>query len=464
MGDVIQNVLIPVRDGYATVNVEITNDRISAIRHHLDTFETVIDGQDKLLLPGFVNGHTHSSQALQRGLIPQLPLELWLADVLDSSSNDLDAYYLGALFTAVNTLLSGGTCVMDHAYLLAGQELESIRAAVRAYKEVGIRAFIAPLTYDEPFVAAFPSGRSLPHQPYSQSTAEILELMEAVVKEFHDPEAGINIAVGPTGFQRCSDALFEGCAELSDRYNLCRHIHLLETKAQKMLAYEKYGVSGVEHLRRIGFLDHRTSLAHSVWLTDEDIEHLVQTRSTVVHNPSSNLRLGSGIAPILKYIEAGVNVAFGCDGSASNDGQDLLEAIKLGTVLHNVTDFDYRHWITPRMAIDMAAMGGAKGVNLADQTGSLTVGKKADMVLYDLTNLSLLPHTDPIGLLVLGRPTQVVDSVWVNGRRVVANGQVLMTDADHLKQELLNRSRKASRPQFQTIHQVESHYRKVMGL
>ncbi|UBF26340.1 amidohydrolase [Kovacikia minuta CCNUW1] len=464
MSVLIQNVLIPVDNGYETVDVQVTGDRISAISSHLEGSETVIHGQDKLLLPGFVNGHTHSSQAWQRGLIPQLPLELWLADVLDSASKDLQVYYLGSLLTAVNTLLSGGTCLMDHAYLLAGQELESIGAAVRAYKEVGIRAFIAPLIFDEPFVAGFPSGRSLPHQPYSQSPAEILDLMEAIIDQFHEPEAGINIAVGPTGIQRCSDELFEGCAALSDRYNLCRHIHLLETRAQKLLAQEKYGVTAVEHLRQLGFLDHRTSLAHSIWLTDEDIDILAQTQSTVVHNPASNLRLGSGIAPVLKYLRAGVNVSFGCDGAASNDGQDLLEAIKLGTMLHNVTDPDYQHWITPQEAITMATQGGARGVNLTEHTGSLTVGKKADLVLYDLTNLSLLPRTDPLGLLVLGRPTQVVHSVWVNGQLVVADGKVLRTDTGQLQQELLSRSRDRKSPQFQMIQQVEPHYRRVMGL
>ncbi len=153
-------------------------------------------------------------------------------------------------------------------------------------------------------------------------------------------------------------------------------------------------------------LSDRTTLAHCVWLNDADIAILAETQSTVVHNPLSNLRLGSGIAPILKYRQAGVNVTFGCDGASSNDSQDLLEAIKMGSILHNVTDSDYQHWITPRQAVEMASLGGAKGLNLADKLGSLTVGKQADLVLYDLTNLSLLPRTDPIGLLVLGSSYQ----------------------------------------------------------
>ncbi|HEY9668052.1 MAG TPA: amidohydrolase family protein, partial [Coleofasciculaceae cyanobacterium] len=260
------------------------------------------------------------------------------------------------------------------------------------------------------------------------------------------------------------DALFEGCIELSDRYNLCRHSHLLETKAQQKLGGEKYGCSAVEHLKRIGYLSDRTSLAHCVWLDDADIEILAETRSTVVHNPLSNLRLGSGIAPILKYRQAGVNVAFGCDGASSNDSQDLLEAIKMGSILHNITDMDYRHWITPRQAVEMASLGGAQGLNAADELGSLTIGKKADLVLYDLTSLSLLPRTDPIGLLILGRPTNAVDSVWVNGKQIVADGNVTTIDVNALRQELFERSQWSTNRQSQMVRQIEAHYRSVMGL
>ena len=408
----IQNVLIAVEDGYAKVDVQVLDGTIVAIAPSLDVVGTLINGDNKLLLPGFVNAHTHSSEMWQRGIMSNFPLELWLAEMYDFAPLDPEKVYLSALGTAVETLLSGGTSVVDHLVLIPGKELETIATAVRAYREIGIRAFVAPLIQDESLTAGIPSGgTSQTHDPYFLSTATTLELIEEAVRQFHRPDEGVSILVAPTGIQLCSDTLFEGCIELSDRYNLCRHSHLLETKAQEKLAQEKYGCSGVEHLKQIGYLGEVTTLAHCVWLTDKDIAMLAETKSTVVHNPLSNLRLGSGIAPILKYRQAGVNVTFGCDGASSNDSQDLLEAIKIGSILHNVTDLDYRHWLTPRQALEMASLGGVKGLNMADQLGSLSVGKKADLVLYDLTNLSLLPRTDPIGLLVLGRPTNVVDSV-----------------------------------------------------
>jgi len=461
----IQNVLIPADDSYATVDVQVLDGKIAAIAADLDVVGIAYDGSNKLLLPGFFNAHTHSSEMWQRGIMSVLPLELWLAELYDFAPLDVEKVYLSALGTAVETLLSGGTSVVDHLVLIPGLELETIATATRAYREIGIRAFIAPLIQDESLTAGMPSGESAQtHEAYFRSTAATLEIIEEAVRQFHRPDEGVNILVAPTGIQLCTDALFEGCIDLSSRYNLCRHSHLLETKAQEKLAQEKYGCSAVEHLKRIGYLGDRTTLAHCVHLNDADIAILAQTQSTVVHNPLSNLRLGSGIAPILKYRQAGVNVTFGCDGASSNDSQDLLEAIKIGSILHNVTDSDYQHWITPRQAVEMASLGGAKGLNAADKLGSLTVGKQADLVLYDLTNLSLLPRTDPIGLLVLGRPTNVVDSAWVNGKQIIGNGKVTTINVDKLRQELFNHSQWETTRKSQTVAQIEAHYRTVMDL
>ncbi|GBE91318.1 amidohydrolase [Nostoc cycadae] len=465
MNFTIQNVLIATDDAYTTTDVKVVEGKISAIASNLDVVGTAVNGENKLLLPGFVNAHTHSSEMWQRGIMSVLPLELWLAELYDFAPLDTEKVYLSALGTAVETLLSGGTSVVDHLVLIPGQELETIATAVRAYREIGIRAFIAPLIQDESLTAGIPSGETeRNHEPYFRSTADTLAIIEEAVRQFHRPEEGVNILVAPTGIQLCSDALFTGCIELSDRYNLCRHSHLLETKAQEKLAQEKYGCSAVEHLKRLGYLGDRTSLAHCVWLNDIDIEILAATQSTVVHNPLSNLRLGSGIAPILKYRQAGVNVTFGCDGASSNDSQDLLEAIKIGSILHNTTDRDYQHWITPRQSVEMAALGGAKALNMVDKIGSLTVGKQADLVLYDLTSLSLLPRTDPIGLLVLGRPTNAVDSAWVNGKQIVVAGKVNSINVDELRQKLFQRSQWDTQRKSQTVAEIEAHYRTVMGL
>jgi len=464
-GYTIRQAWIANETGYDTVDVQIEGDRIANIAPQIDPVGMLIDGRDKLLLPGFVNAHTHSSELWQRGMIPPYPLELWLAELYDFVPADPEQVYLSAIGTAVETLLSGGTTVVDHLTIMPGQEIETIGAAVKGYREVGIRAFVAPLIQDQSLPSSLPTGgKAQVYEPYARTAQETLEMMSEAIAQFHRPNEGIYIVMAPTGPQLCSDELFLGCNELSDRHGLCRHTHLLESKAQKLLAEEKYGCTAVEHLKRIEFLGPRTSLAHCVWLNDHDIQLLATTQSTVVHNPLSNLRLGSGIAPILKYRQAGVNVTFGCDGSASNDSQDLLEAIKIGSILHNVTDFDYRSWITPRQAVTMASLGGATGLGMQDQIGSLEVGKLADLVLYDLTSLSLLPRTDPIGLLVLGRPVQAVHSAWVGGRRVIAEGSMTTVDVNRLRQELFARSQWDLNRQSPMRNALESRYRSVMGL
>ncbi|MEM7556631.1 MAG: amidohydrolase [Cyanobacteria bacterium P01_A01_bin.84] len=461
----IKNALTLVENSYETVNIRVEEGKITGISPNLEVKGEEIDGENKLLLPGFFNAHTHSSEMWQRGIMSILPLELWLAELYDFAPLDPEKVYLSALGTAVETLLSGGTTVVDHLVLIPEQELETVGVAVKAYQEVGIRTVIAPLIQDQSLGSGIPSGESeQTHEPYFRSTQKTLEIMETVINKYHNPEAGIYVALAPTGIQLCSDRLFQGCMELSDKYDLCRHSHLLETQAQQKLAQEKYGCSAVEHLHKLGYLDYRTSLAHCVWLSDRDIEILQETKSTVVHNPLSNLRLGSGIAPILKYIQAGVNVSFGCDGASSNDSQDLLEAIKIGSILHNTTDRDYQHWITPKEAVKMAAQGGATGLNLHPELGSLEIGKKADLVLYDLTSLSLLPRTDPIGLLVLGRPSNAVHSAWVNGKQVVTNGKVTNVNLDQLRLELFTHSQWQTKRKSQTVAEIENHYRTVMDL
>ena len=149
----IQNVLIAVEDGYAKVDVQVLDGSIVAIAPRLDVVGTLINGDNKLLLPGFVNAHTHSSEMWQRGIMSIVPLELWLAEMYDFAPLDPEKVYLSALGTAVETLLSGGTSVVDHLVLIPGKELETIATAVRAYREIGIRAFVAPLIQDESLTA-----------------------------------------------------------------------------------------------------------------------------------------------------------------------------------------------------------------------------------------------------------------------------------------------------------------------
>lgn len=461
----IKGVLIPQQpSGYRSLDVQVQAGLIAAIGVDLPVVGLRIEGQGKLLLPGFVNAHSHSPEMWYRGLIPPLPLELWLEALYGCPPLTPEQTYLAALWTGLETLMTGGTTLVDHLILAPGLELETIGAAMQAYEEIGIRAFVAPLVQDYGLAAGIPVGA--PGEPLmaTAQTPKVLNLLEQAIARYHQPHKGLHIALGPTGFQLCSTALFKHCIDLSQQYDLCCHTHLLETKAQQMLAYERYGTSAVEYLQSLGFLGPKTSLAHCVWLDERDIGILADTGATVVHNPLSNLRLGSGIAPLLKYRQAGVNVTFGCDGSASNDGQDLLEAIKLGMILHNTTDFEYRQCLDSRAVLGMASQGGMTGIGLQDQVGAIAVGQWADLALYDLNEWSVLPHTDPLGLLFLGRPAGVVEHLWVKGRSLIQDRQPTQVDRAALRQRLVYAYEDWMRAVPAINPAIETHYRQVMGL
>ena len=291
--------------------------------------------------------------------------------------------------------------------------------------------------------------------------------MAEIVDKYHRPEQGFNVAIGPTGLQLASDDLYRGLVKLSEKHGLARHTHCLETANQKDLFKSKFGCTGLEQLEKLGFLDHKTTLAHSIHLVDKDIELAKKYGVTLVHNPLSNLRLGSGIAPVLRYRDEGISVAFGCDGAASNDSQDLLEAVKIGSILHNVTDPDYRKWLTTAETIKFAAHGGAKGVGEGDKRGKIEVGQEADMVLYQLDNLSILPKTDPARMLILGRHVDVVSEVVVGGRLVIEGKKVVGVDSEDMKERVMAHS------EYDFIKPVTEHafreateplYRKSRGL
>ncbi|QNP31283.1 amidohydrolase family protein [Cylindrospermopsis curvispora GIHE-G1] len=186
MNFTIKNALSPVKEGYTTLDIQVMEGIITQVGQNLNVIGTLIDGQDKLVLPGFFNAHTHSVEKWQRGIIPPLPLELWLAHLCDFAPLDMERVYLSALGTGVETLLSGGTSVVDHLVLIPGQELETIATVVRAYQTLGIRAFIAPLIQDEPLTAGMPEGKLLAsHEYYCRSTDETLAIVEQAVINFH---------------------------------------------------------------------------------------------------------------------------------------------------------------------------------------------------------------------------------------------------------------------------------------
>ena len=484
----LQNVLLPTESGYRRADIVLQEGIIASIEEPgkgpvLPQSDT-IDCTERLILPGFVNAHTHSVEHWAKGLIKPLPLELWVQQLIrheprgDEGWHGKDSFLsttpeavgLSAIHCGVESLLSGCTAILDHLFI---RHLDDLDCAVKAYKALGIRAFIAPMLGDDAAMyenyiplapdaharnakcdedgtcckAMGPRGRYRTRAGESDAakTKAVLKLWESAVEKYHDPKNGIEIVIGPVTAYSASLDLLKGAAALRKKYDLCGHTHLLETRAQALMARQSLpSKSAVRHLHEAGFLALRgTSCAHTVWLDDDEIALMAETGAACVHNPLSNLRLGSGVMPVQKALKAGVTVAMGCDGSCSSDGQDILEAIKLATTLPCVTTPDYREWPSPRQAaLTLAAKNGYKAVGMSGRAGELTVGMAADLTLWDLTCLALLPRTDPINLLVLGSRTQApgagstLHSCWVRGVQVVRNGSPCGVDLPALRSSL----------------------------
>jgi guanine deaminase len=231
--------------------------------------------------------------------------------------------------------------------------------------------------------------------------------------------------------QRCSDPLLALAAEVADRHDLPMHVHILESRLCRAAGRRRYGVSQVEHLARLGALTARMSIVHGVWADASDIDLLAEHRATVVHNPVSNLKLGSGVAPIPECLSRGVTVALGTDGDSTNDGRDMYETMKVAALIHRVGRPDPERWFGAEEAWAMATDGSARAAGMAGRVGRLEPGMAADIVLLDIDEPALVPPARPLIQLVYAGASHAVREVIVGGRIVVQGGRsTLVEEAD----------------------------------
>lgn len=390
----------------------------------------VIDATGRIAMPGLVNAHTHSGQHLDRGVAPNLPLDLWLMWVVYGGvqiSAD-DAYTL-AMAGAVEMLESGCTAVLDHAWVPADGFDEHIDAIVAAYADSGIRAGLAPMIEDRDIFESMsfdgldrPAPMAEPGDP-----ARLLAAMERFLTR-HAGRQRFVAMVGPSAPQRCSDELLAGLAGLAGTWGAPFHTHVLETRTQIVATRRRYGRSVVDVLADLGVLGGRTSLAHCVWMDSGEYTTVRDTAATVVHNPMSNLRAGSGLLPLAGLLAGGVSVAVGADGAASNDNQNMFEALKTATLLPTLTG-DFRDWPTAGEVWGASLAGGAAA--LGSPIGRIAPGHRADIVLLTGDRHVATDHEALVRSLVFAERGESVDTVLVDGEVVVEHGRCTRVPAGH---------------------------------
>jgi len=443
-------------DGYASSqNILIEGNRISKITSaHISEqgVDRVLDGKDRLAIPGLINAHTHSLENLSKATKEKVPLELWLLDLFLLEGFSPREVYLSAMLGAMEMLKTGTTAVLDHIALGPDLTAEALDAAMQAYADSGIRGGVAPLVQDDDqvmraAVAARPGLASLLESSEGGMTAaEYIELLDWLFRKWHRAEGGRLLCfAGPGGFQWCSDELLQGSLEVAKRHGGGWHMHLLETKLQALVCYDQHGKSATQAMKERGLLGPEVSLAHCVWLDDADVDSLAETDSRVVHNPASNLRIGSGFAPIIEMLERGVKVALGADGSASSDNQIMFDAMKLAALIHNVRSTDHHRWPSTRDILHMATVNGAAALGMETELGELKPGTLADISLLDTSTLLFTPLNDAFHQLAYCENGSSVRTVIVDGEVVVEDGHVLTVNEDSIREEALESWRRRYR-------------------
>ncbi|WP_338833218.1 Melamine deaminase [Moorella humiferrea] len=393
------------------------------------TAREIIDGRGKIALPGFINAHTHSYANLIKAYGENHPLETWMYYAFLAGSMEPEDIYLSTLLGCIEMIKSGVTSCIDH--LASG--LEGLEAALKAYQEAGIRAVMAPMVSDKYYYQTLPvKGEDLPAEIKSEfektkpkSAAFLIELTETLIKKWHQKDEGlIGVMPGPSGPQRCSEELLIGLAELARKYDLGLHTHFVETKLQAITAFNRYGCTMAQYLDRLGILDDRWSLVHSVWLTDEDIRLLGTRGVSVVHNPASNLTLGSGISPINKMANNGINISLGTDGSNCGGNLTIFRSMALAAMLSKITTPVHEDWRWSSEVLTMATVGGARAMRMGEKLGTIETGKKADIILLDARTSFLTPRIDLVNQLVYSETGESVDTVIVQGKVIMRNRKI----------------------------------------
>jgi guanine deaminase len=400
-----------------------------------------ISAAHRLIHPGLINAHTHSHGNLAKGMGDRWTLELLLTAAHWLGGNrGAEDIHLSAQLGAVEMVLKGCTACYDLFFEWPVPSREGLALVASAYADVGMRAVIAPMVADRTFYEAIPGlAEALPPALQEKVAALHLAPGEATLAAIRDglhnwsfDRDRIRPAVAPTIPHHCSDAFILGCAALARDVGIGLHSHVAESKIQAVTGIRLYGQTQTAHLDKLGVLGPDFTVAHGVWLDNDDMARLGDHGSSVAHNPGSNMRLGSGLADARAMLERRVNLGIGTDGASCSDNQNMYEAMRLASFVSKVQGPDVERWLSTREAALAATEGSARVLGF-DRIGRIAPGYKADLVLIDLDHPNWLPLNDPVNQLVHCEDGTAVHSVMIGGRMVVENHRILTVDLERLR-------------------------------
>lgn len=382
----------------------------------------VIDASGMIVLPGLINTHHHLYQTLTRCIPKVQSSELfdWLINLYEIWNRiGPKEVYISALTGMAELLLSGCTTTSDFLYVFPEGMNKLIDEEIKAAKEIGIRFY--------PCRGSMSLGRSkggLPPDEIVQDEDEILKDSERLIREYHDPSkySMLRIALAPYSIFSVTIDLMEEIRKLAKKYKVLCHTHLAETLDEEQYCLKNYGKKPLEFLESLNWLGEDVWIANAIYLDDEEIKKLAKTKTGVSYCPTSNMRLGSGIAPIKEMMDQGVKVSIGVDGSASNDSSNMLAEIRMAMLLQRVR-YGAKA-MTALKALELGTLGGAK-VLKRDDIGSIEPGKAADIIGINLKRINYAGALhDPVSAIVFCFSDKVDFSI-INGKIIVKNGNLV---------------------------------------
>lgn len=424
---------------------------IAAVGRKIDTaglpIHQRIDCSDKIVMPGLVNTHSHLTEILQRSFRDNLRMEVWRGyRARTEELADLTAAEIGAAaeLACAEMLKNGVTAVVDHFSTRPGFSQAKMMAIIKAFEKTGIRGVLTPSLLDRDFVQIVSAKTALKRagtQPKIPWQEQVLPMVSHVKKS-----SGTSaLMLGPSSPFSCSDELVREVVEMAEEHDLGVHTHMLETKLQRWGSRKLYPEGLGKRMKKLGLFSQRLSAAHCVWVNEREMELMAAAGVSAVHNPASNLKLGSGIAPVVEMKKRGINIALGTDGGDTSDSYTIFEQIRLAALLSRVNTDDSNQWVTALDALRMGTVNGAQAIPAwRGKIGKIAKGYRADLVILR-PNLRLTPACDIVNQLVFCESGQSVDTVMVDGKIVVKGGRLISVREEEVMRNVLSISSKMQR-------------------
>ncbi|QAS52205.1 amidohydrolase family protein [Halobacillus litoralis] len=430
MSTVIENAewISPRSGGVKRGNILIKEGKIEKILPSgtsPDNNYEAIDATGQLIIPGMTNAHYHSYSNLLKGTEHDLPLEVWsLYTVAYGHSLSDEDIYLAVLLGAIEMIRSGVTGCIDHF-----PHLPRSQAALEAYHDSGMHVSFAPMMHDVPdhhfLKLKLPVElREKLESVAPRTVSEMHDFYHDLIRNWHTRDGRIHIILGPNAPQRCSFEALDLCSHLSEEFDLKVHTHLLETLIQRDLGKVHYDGGMLAHMQNAGILNERLSVAHAIWLEVKELDLLKGRGVSVIHNPGSNMTLGSGKAPIAEFLQRGIPVGLGTDASNCGTSHSLFETMRFAAMMHRVDERAFENWPKASQTFEMATVHGANIMGYGNRRGEIREGYDADLVFLRKNTTTWSNIHDEISQLVFHENGQSIESVMIRGEWVLRNNRI----------------------------------------